>query len=162
MARGQRNGSGFQEDPPRPTGRSGDGPEDAAEAQPPAGNGHNSDRAKRLEAEDAAIAKWCALQDQEDKLIEKHLDPIRKKKAKLKADLKAEYEIPVEAFNARAALRRIELRGEDEVVLAMRELLEATPMGKNIDFVVLAERVKAKEAEKAAAKAKAKSQEAEL
>lgn len=141
MARGQRNSS---------TGSSN------------GSAGHNSDRAARLEAEDKAISEWCKLQDQEDALLERHIEPIRKKKNKLKAALKADYGIPTEAFNARASLRRIELTGDDEVVLAINEMFEATPPGKNIDLVQLAERVAAKAAEKAKKATKAQTKEAEL
>ncbi len=152
MARGQRNNgrkgsngsAGFVEDPPVVHG-----------------NGHNSNRAERLAAEDKAITDWCKLQDQEDALIEKHIAPIRKKKNKIKADLKSVYGVPTEAFNARAGFRRIELTGDDEVVLAVNELLEATPFGKNIDFVVLAERVAKNAAEKAAKAAQGQNTEAD-
>lgn len=154
-ARGQRNGAGkgsqppFEEDPDR-----------KADADGP-GAGHNaSDRDKALAA---AIERDCDLQDQEDALMAKWIEPIRKKKAKNKADLKSEYDIPTQSFNARAALRRIE-RSEDndEVVLATQALFDALPVGHNLDLVAIAERVAAKkkaEAEKAAAKSKAKVEE---
>lgn len=140
MARGQR-------------GKSGEGSNGSA--------GHNSNRAERLAAQDKAISDWCKLQDQEDALLDKHIGPIRKKKNKIKADLKSMYGIPTEAFNARAGMRRVELTGEDEVVLATRELFEATPIGHNLDFVEIAERVAKKAAEKAAKAAQGKNTEAD-
>lgn len=169
MAKGQRgrgrNGSGsdsgFVEDDRPAGGASGfadPGDEDAC-APPPEvpGVGHNG-RSKSLSD---ALAKWCALQKQEDDLIAKYIDPVRKKKNKVKADVKSEFEIPTKAFNARAALRMIELEDDDEVVLAVNELFAVTPVGENVDLVVLAERVAKKAAEKAAEKAKGKNTEAE-
>ncbi len=134
---GSNGSSGFRDDPPKGS------------------NGHNSNRAERLSAMDTAIAKYCELQDQEDALLERHIEPIRKRKNKLKSDLKSVYGVPTEAFNARAALRRIEITGTDEVVLATNEMFEATPVGKNIDLVELAERVSKRAAEKAAKASKA-------
>lgn len=125
--------------------------EDAPRLAPDA---HNS--VARLKAENEAIEGWCVLQDEEDSLIEKYIQPIRDKKQKLKSDLKSGYEIPTEAFNARAGLRRIERReGADEVVLALNELFQATPVGHNIDMEAVLARVEKKKAEKAAAKTKA-------
>lgn len=104
----------------------------------------------RLEAFDEALSEWVQLQNKEDALLEKHIAPIRDKKAKLKARLKADYDIPTEAFNARAALRRIELKaGNDEVVLAVNELFEATPVGESVDLEAALARVTAKKAEEA-------------
>lgn len=119
--------------------------------------GHNSS-SKRLEAQATAIEKWCELQEQEDALIKLHIDPIREEKQKVKSDLKSEFEVPTEAFNARAALRKIERRHDkDEVVLATHELFEALPVGHNLDLIAVGERVAKKKAdEKTAAETKAK------
>ena len=151
---GKANGNGteyFEEDPPRATTTDGEG--------------NNSEA--RLKAEAEAIEKWCELQDKEDALIKLHLDPIRKEKSELKSGLKSDYEIPIEAFNARAMQRRIERKSEnDEVVLALNELYKAIPVGHNVDMVAALERVNKKKAEKAAAaaakKTKATSTEATL
>lgn len=158
MARGQRNNGrkgsgGFEEDPPRDEGS------DHGTSEEGPRTGHNS--SARAKAIDETLAKFYDLQKQEDRLLEKHIDPIRKKKQKLKADLKTEYEIPTKAFNARAGLYIVERDDEDEIVLAVNEMFAATPVGKNIDLVALAERVAKKAAEKAAEKAKGKNTEAE-
>lgn len=153
MARGQRNtqsnGSDkFEEDPPRATA--------------PNGQGNNSDATVRDTELNKAIEEWCDLQDHEDKLLEKHIEPVRKNKHKISARLKADFEIPTQAFNARAQLRRIErMTDNDEVVLALNELFKATPVGNNLDLVELAARIAEKRAEKEAAKSKGKSVEAE-
>ena len=130
-------------------------PEDEDDAEGP-GPDHNG----RLKALDDLLAEWCQLQDREDAQLKKHILPIREDKAEVKAKAKKDCDIPTEAFNARAAMRRIELKKEnDEVVIAFNELLEATPFGKSVDLFAAAERVAAKkkaEAEAAAAKAAAK------
>jgi len=146
--RSRKSGNGhaadFQEDPPPATTTD--------------GTGNNS--AARHKAMDEAIERWCDLQDEEDRLLEKYIDPIRKKKNAVKSDLKRDFEIPTEAFNARAGLRRIERANDnDEVVLAVNELFQATPVGKNIDLIALAERVATKKAEAAEKKAKAQNVE---
>lgn len=123
------------------------------------GSGPNA----RPEALDKMIEESCDLQDLEDKLLEKHIQPIRDKKAAIKADAKDNYDIPTEAMNARIALRRIERRKDnDEVVLAINELFKATPLGKNIDMIAVAERVAAKKAEAKKEAEKAKEDEADL
>lgn len=133
----------FEEDPPRQDPDAGEGP----------GEGHNI--TARYKSLDEAIEEWCDKQDEEDDLIDKYIAELRKQKNRIPQRIKTDFEIPVEAFNARARLRRIERRsGADEVVLAVNELFKATPVGKNIDFVVLAERVAKLREEKAAAKSK--------
>lgn len=149
--KGGRNGSNgangdggdFHEDPPRSTTTDGEG--------------NNSDA--RLKALDEALEEHCELQEEEDRLLEKHIQPIRDKKNRVKSRLKSDYEIPTAAFNARASLRMIERQGEDEVVLATNEMFRATPVGANMDLIAIADRVAAKKAEKeavAAEKAAAK------
>lgn len=151
-SRAQRGQAGkgsppFVEDSPRD--------EDEAETDNP-GPDHNG----RLKSLAAALEKHCDLQDQEDKLLERYIEPIRRKKAEVKADAKKDFDIPTEAFNARAGLRRIERSSDnDEVVLATRELFEALPVGQNLDFVAIAERVAKTKAEKAAKKSKATADE---
>lgn len=155
MTRGRTNranghGVDFEEDAPRSAG-DGDAP----------GAGHNSEARSKALAE--GLSEWCALQDKEDDLLEKYIEPVRKLKAEIKSKLKADHEIPTVAFNARAALRRIELRKDaDEVVLAVNEMFKATPVGANLDLVALAERVEKKRAEKEAKKTQATSTEAAL
>lgn len=134
--------SEFQEDPPRATDTN--------------GNGNNS--AARAKALDAAIERFCDLQAEEDALLEKYITPIRDKKNTVKSDLKRDFEIPTKAFNARAALRLIEKANQDDVVLAVNELFQATPVGHNLDLIAIAERVEKKKAEKAAAKAKSQTE----
>lgn len=135
--------------------------EDAAaksdDTAPGPGAGHNS--AARAKAIDEALQDFYELQKKEDALLLKHIEPIRKKKAKIKADLKSEYEIPTKSFNARAALYIIERDDEPEIVLAVNEMFAATPVGHNIDLVELAARVKQKAEEKAAKKSAAKNEE---
>ena len=123
---------------------------------PPATLGHNS--AKRDAALNGKIERWCDLQDKEDALIKQYIKPIRAEKAELKAEAKDDYEIPTKAFNARANLRWIERNGSDSLVLAVNELFQATPVGKNLDLVALAERV----ASKRASAQQAKTREATL
>lgn len=163
MARGQRGTRGkvvpikepeqtFQEDPERPR----DGDEE--EADETAANGHNA----RLAAIDAGHDAHLKLQAEEDRLLDKYIVPIRKKKAKIKADLKSEYDVPTDAFNARQAMLAIERRGDDFMVAALNEQFQATPIGKNMDMgavlvraaAIRKERADAK-AEKEAAKSKA-------
>ena len=147
---GGSNGSGeFHEDPPRSTTTD--------------GTGNNSDA--RLKALDDALEEHCELQEEEDRLLDKYIKPVREKKNRVKARVKQDYEIPTAAFNARASLRMIERQGEDEVVLATNEMFRATPVGANMDLVAIADRVAAKKAEKeaaaaekAAAKSKAQAQ----
>lgn len=116
--------------------------------------GHNGAEEIRLRAMDKALDEFCKLQDQEDALIEKYIAPIREKKNTVKSDLKRDYEIPVRAFNARAQLRRIELGDDPVLVMATNDMFKATPVGKNLDLVVLAEKVATKMAEAAAKKTK--------
>lgn len=140
--------------------KNGHGEKDDFQEDEPRGNGTSAPGSNtRAVALDAAIEKWCALQKQEDDLIEKYIAPIRKKKNKVKSDLKAEHEIPTKAFNARASLRMIEREDDDEVVLAVNELFKATPVGNNLDLIALAERVEKARAEKAAKKAAAQNTE---
>ncbi len=152
MARaGRRNGRGhrvdeptqtFVEDPPR-TDEDDDG--DAGEAV--AGADHNG----RLKSLNDLVEEWCDLQDKEDALLKKHIDPVREDKAEVKATAKNDFDIPTQAFNARAMMRRIErMKDNDEVVLALAELFKATPVGQNLDLFAAAERVAKKKAEKAA------------
>lgn len=130
----KKNGaSHFEEDPPRA--------------------GHNFEA--RAKAIDESLQKFYDLQKQEDALLEKYIQPIRDKKRDLKADLKKEYEIPTKAFNARAGLYIVERDDEDEIVMAVNELFKATPVGKNVDLIVLGQRIEKARAEKAAAKSKA-------
>lgn len=149
----------FQEDPERARE---DDDEEESESVPTL---NNSDA--RLQAEREALEKWCQLQDQEDDLLQKYIIPVRERKAKVKSDLKKDYDIPTEAFNARAGLRRIERKKDgDEVLLAINELFKATPVGANVDMIAVAERVAAKKAEEAKAaevkKTKARGTEAEV
>ncbi len=120
-----------------------------ADDGPPKTNG-------RLEGMKAGLHKHCDLQDTEDRLMELHILPIRKLKQDNKSDVMKEYDIPVESFNARAALLRIERRKDnDEVVIAINELFQACPVGESVDMIAAAERVAAKkkaEADAAAAK----------
>lgn len=133
-----RRGQAFVEDPPRVVG----------------------DNRERDIALNAALEEHCRLQDQEDALIEKYIAPIRDKKAEVKAKVKKDWEIPTAAFNARAALRMIELGDDPEVVLATQQMFDATPVGANLDLIAIAERVaKKKTDEKAEADAKAKAKE---
>lgn len=117
-----------------------------------AGLGHNSDA--RLKALDDGLDEFCKLQAEEDALMEKYIHPVRDKKNKVKSRLKSDHEMPTAAFNARAALRLIELQDDDEIVLAVNEMFKATPVGKNLDLIALAERVATKKAEEAAKKSK--------
>lgn len=139
--KGGRNGSGgnghFHEDPPRGTTTD--------------GTGNNSDARKKSLAE--AIEEHCELQKEETRLLEKYIKPIRDKKNKVKARAKSDFEIPTEAFNARAGMRMVELHGDDEVVLAVNELFAAVPVGESVDLVVLGQRVAERKAEKEAAAA---------
>lgn len=146
--KGRNPSEDFEEDPPRQ----------------PAGEGHNS--AERLKALNERLDSFCKLQQQEDALMEKYIKPVRDKKNEVKADTKKDFEIPTKAFNARATLRMIELEDDDEVVLATKDMFEATPVGQNLDFVKIAENVAKKKAEKAAAaeakKTKAQHSEAQV
>ncbi len=157
MPRGQSSGAGkssqppFEEDEPRQDGDEAEGP----------GAGHNSDAINKALA--ALLEKHCDLQDQEDVLIRKWIEPIRKKKQDVKATAKKEYDIPTAAFNARAGLRRVERSSEDEeLTLATKKLFEALPIGESLDLVAMAERVAKKKADAAAKKNKANVTEEEV
>lgn len=123
------------------------------------GNGDNS----RLASLDGLLNKYCDLQTDEEALILKWIQPIRDKKNKVKAEAKADFDVPTKAFNARANLLLIErLDDSDELVLSVNELFQATPVGKNVDLIELAARVKVKKEEKAKAKDKAKVTESDI
>ena len=130
--------------------------EDAERDDDAPGPDHNG----RLTSLAGLIEGVCDLQDKEDALLKKYILPLREKKAELKAEAKKDFEIPVESFNARAALRRIERsEGQEEVVLATRELFEALPIGKNLDLEAMLEKVNTRKAEKEAKKNKANVEE---
>lgn len=128
------------------------------------GEGHNSTARKTAIRE--AHEEHYDLQSQEDKLIAKYIQPIRDKKAEVKAKLKKEHGIEATEFNARQAVYRIErdaAKGENWIALELiKEQWDATPVGGGVDLVDIAEKAEAQRAKIAEEKAKATENEESL
>lgn len=93
----------------------------------------------RREAIETTCTKLYVLDREIERLIGEHVSELRGEKAKLKASLREDYQIPARLLQARYASYKLERAARDSgdtVTLdAIRELFDTLPVGGTVDLV---------------------------
>ena len=94
------------------------------------------------------LEKLYQLDCQIEAALAKHVTHLREEKGKIKAGLRADFELTTNVINARYGSFKLERKardnGDEATLAAMREMYEIQPIGGQLDFITATEAADAK------------------